>query len=94
MRDVVYLGGSGWNDPALVKIAGREATRAVFTDEFFAGSARPEVAEFVRRYAATYGAAPDEYAAEGYDAAALLRYVLGRRRRRRAARCCAIACCA
>ena len=76
IRDVVYLGGSGWNDPQLVKIAGREATRAVFTDEFFAASARPEVAEFVRRYAAAYGSAPDEYAAEGYDAAALLRYVL------------------
>jgi branched-chain amino acid transport system substrate-binding protein len=76
IRDVVYLGGSGWNDPALVKIAGREATRAVFTDEFFAGSSRPAVAEFVRRYAATYGSAPDEYAAEGYDAAALLRFVL------------------
>jgi ABC-type branched-subunit amino acid transport system substrate-binding protein len=76
IRDVVYLGGSGWNDPALVKIAGREATRAVFTDEFFAGSSRPAVAEFVRRYAASYGSAPDEYAAEGYDAAALLRFVL------------------
>jgi ABC-type branched-subunit amino acid transport system substrate-binding protein len=76
IRDVVYLGGSGWNDPALVKIAGREATRAVFTDEFFVSSGRPEVAEFVRRYAATYGSTPNEYAAEGYDAAALLRYVL------------------
>lgn len=76
VRDAVYLGGSGWNDPALVKIAGREATRAVFTDEFYAGSSRPEVVEFVRRYAATYGGPPDEYAAEGYDAAALLRYVL------------------
>jgi len=76
VRDPVYLGGSGWNDPVLVKIAGRESTRAVFTDEFFVSSARPEVAEFVRRYAATYGGAPDEYAAEGYDAAALLRFVL------------------
>ena len=76
VRDAVYLGGSGWNDPQLVKIAGREATRAVFTDEFFAGSARPEVVDFVRRYAAAYGVAPDEYAAEGYDAAALLRFVL------------------
>jgi len=76
VRDVVYLGGSGWNDPALVKIAAREATRAIFTDEFFAGSARPEVAEFVRRFAATYGAPPDAYAAEGFDAAAVLRAAL------------------
>jgi ABC-type branched-subunit amino acid transport system substrate-binding protein len=73
VRDVVYLGGSGWNDPALVKIAAREATRAVFTDEFFAGSARPEVAEFVRSYAASYGVSPDAYAAEGRDAASVLR---------------------
>jgi ABC-type branched-subunit amino acid transport system substrate-binding protein len=76
VRDVVYLGASGWNDPALVKIAAREATRAVFTDEFFAGSARPEVVEFVRSYAATYGGPPDAYAAEAYDAAAVLRAAL------------------
>jgi len=73
IRNVVYLGGSGWNDPALVKIAAREATRAVFTDEFFAGSARPEVVEFVRGFAAAYGSTPDAYAAEGFDAGALLR---------------------
>ncbi len=76
VRDVVYLGGSGWNDPALVKIASREATRAVFTDEFFSGSARPEVAEFVRSYTATYGGPPDAYAAEAHDAAAALRAAL------------------
>ncbi|MGH7289802.1 MAG: penicillin-binding protein activator, partial [Myxococcota bacterium] len=76
VRDVVYLGGSGWNNPALVKIAAREATRAVFTDEFFAGSARPEVAEFVRGFAAAYGGSPDAYAAEGFDAGAVLRNVL------------------
>ena len=76
VRDVVYLGGSGWNDPALVKIAAREATRSVFTDEFFVGSARPEVAEFVRSFAATYGGPPDAYAAEGFDAAAVLRAAL------------------
>jgi ABC-type branched-subunit amino acid transport system substrate-binding protein len=76
VRDVVYLGGSGWNDPALVKIAAREATRAVFTDEFFAGSTRPEVAEFVRSFAAAYGGSPDAYAAEGFDAGAMLRSVI------------------
>lgn len=76
VRDVVFLGGSGWNDPALVKIAAREATRAVFTDEFFAGSARPAVVEFVRRYTAAHGAAPDAYAAEGFDAGALVRSAL------------------
>jgi branched-chain amino acid transport system substrate-binding protein len=76
VRDVVYLGGSGWNDPALVKIAAREATRSVFTDEFFAGSTRPEVVEFVRSFAATYGSPPDAYAAEGFDAASVLRTVL------------------
>jgi hypothetical protein len=56
-----------------VKIAAREATRAVFTDEFFAGSARSEVADFVRRYTAAHGAAPDAYAAEGFDTGVLLR---------------------
>jgi branched-chain amino acid transport system substrate-binding protein len=76
VTNVVYLGGSGWNDPALVKIAAREATRSVFSDEFSASSTRPEVVEFVRGFAATYGATPDAYAAEGFDAAAVLRAAL------------------
>ncbi len=76
VRDVVVLGGSGWNDPALVKIASREATRSVFTDEFFADSARPEVAEFVRRFSESFGNTPDAYAAEGFDAAVVLRAAL------------------
>lgn len=76
VRDVVYLGPSGWNDAALVKIAAREAERSVFTDEFFANSSRPEVVEFVRGFSASYGSTPDAYAAEGYDAAMTLRAAL------------------
>ena len=77
VTNVVYLGGSGWNDPALVKIAAREATRSVFTDEFSATSTRPEVVAFVRDFAASYGATPDAYAAEGADAASVLRTAIG-----------------
>jgi len=76
VRDVVYLGPSGWNDAALVKIASREAERSVFTDEFFANSARPEVVEFMHRFSESYGSTPDAYAAEGYDAAMTVRAAL------------------
>ena len=47
--------------------------RTVFVDAFFAWSSQPHIESFVQRYYAAYGRAPDSYAAEGYDAAMLLR---------------------
>lgn len=85
VREATLLGTSGWNDPALLEIAGRDARGAVFPDAFFAGSAFPFVQDFVSRYYATYAAEPDYLAAEGYDAAAILRMLMdsGRRYSRR-----------
>jgi ABC-type branched-subunit amino acid transport system substrate-binding protein len=73
VRDVTLLGPSGWNDRVLLEIAGREARGAVFTDAFFAQSDYPFVQEFVSRFYAAYAEEPDRLAAEGYDAAAILR---------------------
>ncbi len=73
ISDVTFLGGSEWNSPELVERGGREAVRTIFVDAFFAWSSQPHIESFVQRYYAAYGRAPDSYAAEGYDAAMLLR---------------------
>jgi ABC-type branched-subunit amino acid transport system substrate-binding protein len=74
--DVLLMGPSGWNDRSLVEIAGRDAEGVVFSDVFFPDSDFPFVQEFVSAYYAAYGEEPDALAAEGYDAASLLRDVL------------------
>jgi ABC-type branched-subunit amino acid transport system substrate-binding protein len=73
VSDVTYLGGSEWNSPELIERGGREAVRAIFVDAFFAWSSQPHIERFVQRYYAAYAREPDLYAAEGYDAAMLLR---------------------
>jgi branched-chain amino acid transport system substrate-binding protein len=72
VRDVVLLGPSDWNDPTLAKLAPNESEDAIFVDSFYAASEEPAVQEFVARYRAIYGDAPDAYAAEGFDTARLL----------------------
>ncbi len=76
VSDVTYLGGSEWNSSELVERGGSEAVRAIFVDAFFVWSPQPGVERFVQRYYAAYGREPDVYAAEGYDAAMLLRRLI------------------
>ncbi len=76
VSDVTYLGGSEWNSPELIERGGRETVRAIFVDAFFVWSSQPHIERFVQRYYAAYGREPDLYAAEGYDAAMLLRDLL------------------
>jgi hypothetical protein len=79
VADVALLGTSDWNDPKLVELAAQEAEDSVFVDSFSAGNDDPLVQEFVSAYLAAYGEAPDAYAAQGYEAAALLRGLVSRR---------------
>ncbi|MEE9281355.1 MAG: penicillin-binding protein activator [Myxococcota bacterium] len=76
VSDVTYLGGSEWNSPELIERGGREAVRAIFVDAFFAWSPEPHIESFVQRYYAAYGRQPDLHAAQGYDAAMLLRSLI------------------
>ncbi len=73
VQHVTFLGSNGWNDSQLVEIAGRDARGAIFVDAFFKGSEKPLVQDFVTRYITAYGEEPDLLAAQGYDAAMLLR---------------------
>jgi branched-chain amino acid transport system substrate-binding protein len=73
VTDVILLGSSDWNDPKLLELAPREAEGAIFVSAFNAASEDDRVQEFVAAYRAAYGDAPDEYAAQGYETASLIR---------------------
>ncbi len=68
LGQVTLLGLNSWNDPELLKRAGRHADGSLFVDGFFAGSANPTVAKFVGDYQKRFGRPPDLLAAQAYDA--------------------------
>ena len=67
-----FLGGDGWDSPDLVKIGGDAVNNAYFTNHFSKDDQRPEVQDFVKKYTAKYGQAPDALAALGYDAMGII----------------------
>jgi branched-chain amino acid transport system substrate-binding protein len=76
IADVTIMGPSDWNDPKLLELAANEAEGSVFVDRFYPQSRDPLVQQFVARYTQEYGEPPDTYAAEGYDAARLLKLLV------------------
>lgn len=72
LEGVQLLGTNGWNDPQLLKAAGKFVEGAVFVDGFFRHSPYSFVQEFVEKYFAKYGEDPTILAAQGYDAAGIL----------------------
>jgi ABC-type branched-subunit amino acid transport system substrate-binding protein len=80
VRGVRLLGPSGWNHPDLVEIGRKHVDGAIFTGNFVRESGLSSVAEFGRRYQATFGRSADSLAAEAYDATNLLLDQLARRR--------------
>lgn len=63
-----FIGTAGFSNPGTWKLAS-EATLdgTLVGDNFYVGSSRPVVAEFVRRYRAKFNAEPPAYAAYAYD---------------------------
>lgn len=72
VKNVLLIGSNGWNSPLLASSAGKVMEGAVFTDGFFAGSARPGSMQFSERFRAAYGAEPGVIEAQAYDAALAL----------------------
>ncbi len=66
------VGGDGWDSPDLVKIGGAAVENGFFTNHYSAEDTRPIVQDFVKKYTAKYGAAPDALATLGYDAMTLM----------------------
>jgi ABC-type branched-subunit amino acid transport system substrate-binding protein/Tfp pilus assembly protein PilF len=76
IADVTIMGPSDWNDPKLLELAANEAEGSVFVDRFYPQSRDPLVQQFVARYREVYDEPPDTFAAEGYDAARLLKLLV------------------
>ena len=73
-----FVGGEGWDSPALVKVAGKAADGNYYTDHFSSADPDPKVQKFVRDYQAKYAALPDALAALWYDGARLLSQAIQR----------------
>jgi len=66
------LGGDGWDSPSLVQVAGKAIEGSYFSNHFSTEDQSPRIQEFVKKYQALYGKAPDAMAALGYDSAMIL----------------------
>lgn len=69
---VTILGGSGLNSSRFPAVGEEYAEGVFFADGFLAGSPRREVQEFVRLFRERYGTSPGTFAAQAYDAAAII----------------------
>jgi branched-chain amino acid transport system substrate-binding protein len=67
--NVVMMGGDGWDSSDLDLKA---ADGGYFTNHYSAEDTRPIVQDWVKKYNAKYGSAPDALATLGYDAANML----------------------
>ena len=64
---VPIVSGPGFYSPRFIDIAGKNAERAIFLNAFVSTNPEPTVQSFVKKYKEKYGAAPDTFAALGYD---------------------------
>lgn len=67
-----FLGGDGWDSDKLEQIGGDAVQGSYFSNHYSPEEDTPAVKNFVAKYQAKHGAAPDALAALGYDAANLL----------------------
>lgn len=70
--NTTFVGGEGWDSPALTAIAGKSAEGNYYANHFSASDPSPGVQKFVKTFEAKYHTAPDALAALWYDGAALL----------------------
>ena len=66
------MGGNGFNDPELMKIAGEAAEGALVGSPWFAGRDDPAAQVFVAEYQKRYNAVPNQFAAQAYDALGIM----------------------
>jgi len=70
--NTTFVGGEGWDSPALAEIAGKSAEGNYYVNHFSANDPSPRVQNFVKVYEAKYHTTPDALAALWYDGAGLL----------------------
>lgn len=69
---VHFIGGNGFNSPALITQAGTASEGAISGTAWFAGSTRPLNRAFVAQYRSRYGRDPDQFAAQAFDGVNIL----------------------
>lgn len=68
-----FVGGNGFNSPALIEVAKDSAEGAIVGSPWFGGRDDAKVKKFVEAYKAKMsGKAPDQFAAQAYDGAMLV----------------------
>ncbi len=72
VTNVRLLGSEGWYDSQLVRLGGAPLEGSLFAAHFYPDSPVPYVQSFRQRFEAAFGAVPDSFAAQGYDAASLV----------------------
>lgn len=72
VRRLAVLGGSGLNTPRFPETGEEFSEGAFFIDGFFAGSPQVQVQRFVSLYRERYDEDPGTFAAQAYDAAAIV----------------------
>lgn len=70
--NVPLLGGDGWDSPSLVEVAGASMEGCFFSNHFSIEDPDPRIQDFVKKYQAKFGRAPDAMSALGYDSAMIL----------------------
>ena len=71
VHGVRLLGTSAWNDPEILRLGGRHLDGAIFTAGSNPASREVGLAEFSRRFAASFHERPDDMAAAAFDAGTL-----------------------
>ncbi|VVE23177.1 ABC transporter substrate-binding protein [Pandoraea anhela] len=77
-RNIVFIGGNGFNSPSLVTLAGTAAEGLIVSSPWFVDNRDAANQTFVARYRAKYQKDPDTYAAQGYQGMMLLASALNR----------------
>jgi branched-chain amino acid transport system substrate-binding protein len=69
---VPFLGGDGWDAPALIEVGGKAIEGSFFSNHFSDEDTAPVIQDFIKKFEAKYGQKPDAMAALGYDSAMIL----------------------
>ncbi|HLO03329.1 MAG TPA: ABC transporter substrate-binding protein [Symbiobacteriaceae bacterium] len=67
-----FIGGNGFNSPALIDVAKQDAEGAIVGSPWYPGADSKVVKEFIAAYTAKVGKAPDQFSAQAYDGMSLV----------------------
>ncbi len=77
IKNVTLLGTNLWNTPSLVQRGQRFVEGSLFVDSLLVTDSTYQQSDFFREYISTYGSEPGIFEIQAYDAAILLRQIIG-----------------